>query len=104
MTETPTTETDAQHTDSETRAESADPPNGNGDGEGRSLAVYAQWATFAILVLVALIATLQFYFSASAAIDTFVTPRYRPLFRAGFNLAVLLGCGIGLSVLVRRLA
>ena len=64
---------------------------------------YAQWAAFALLLLVALVATARLYFAASATIDTFVTRRYRPLFMAGFNLAVLLGCGIGLSVLVRRL-
>ena len=74
------------------------------DDAGPAIALYAQWAVFAILTLVALIATLQFYFSASSAIDTFVTDRYRPLFNAAFNLAVILVCGLGLSVLVRRLA
>lgn len=80
----------------------AEGPDEASDG-GRSIAVFAQWAAFAILVLVALIATLQFYFSASAAIDTFVTSRYRPLFTAAFNLVVVLACGLGISVLVRRL-
>jgi hypothetical protein len=62
------------------------------------------WAAFAILVLVALVATFQFYFAASAAITEFVTRRYRPLFRAGFNLVIVLACGLGISLLVRRLA
>jgi hypothetical protein len=64
---------------------------------------YSQWAAFAFLVLIALIATVRLYFAVSSSIDTFVTYRYRPLFMTGFNLAVLLGCGIGLSVLVRRM-
>lgn len=64
---------------------------------------YAQWAAFAFLVLVALLATVRLYFAASATVDTFITRRYRPLFMTGFNLVVLLSCGIGLTVLVRRL-
>lgn len=68
----------------------------------RTLREYAQWAAFAILVLVALIGTVRLYFSLSAAIETFVTRRYRPLFMAGFNLGVVLACVLGLSVLARR--
>lgn len=71
---------------------------------GAKMLVYTQWAAFALLLLVALVATVRLYFAASAAIDTFVTYRFRPLFMAGFNLAVLLACGLGLSALVRRLA
>jgi hypothetical protein len=71
---------------------------------GATMLTYAQWAAFALLLLVALIATVRLYFAASATIDTFVTHRFRPVFMAGFNLAVLLSCGLGLSALVRRLA
>ncbi|MFC7077966.1 hypothetical protein [Haloarcula halophila] len=74
------------------------------DDGGRSIAVYAQWAAFGILVLIALVASLQFYFAASAAVNEFVTRRYRPLFRAGFNLVVVLVAATGISLLVRRLA
>ncbi|GCF12270.1 hypothetical protein Harman_02050 [Haloarcula mannanilytica] len=101
MSDTSTTDTVAQDIDAET-GDTGD--EADTDGSSRSIAVYAQWAMFGILTLVALIATLQFYFSASSTIDTFVTDRYRPLFKAAFNLVVLLVCGIGLSVLVRRLA
>ncbi|EMA01925.1 hypothetical protein SAMN05443574_10460 [Haloarcula vallismortis] len=101
MSDTSNTDTVAQDIDAET---SGAVDEDDADGSGQSIAVYAQWAVFAILTLVALIATLQFYFSASSAIDTFVTDRYRPLFNAAFNLVVVLGCGLGLSVLVRRLA
>ncbi|MBV0903127.1 hypothetical protein [Haloarcula salina] len=98
MSDTESSDPAGQHAERAAAEDATDESEG-----GRSIAVFAQWAAFAILVLVALIATLQFYFSASAAIDTFVTSRYRPLFNAAFNLVVLLGCGIGLSVLVRRL-
>jgi len=100
MSDTSNTDTVAQDIDAETGDTVAEPD----DDSGPAIAIYAQWAVFAILTLVALIATLQFYFSASSAIDTFVTDRYRPLFNAAFNLAVVLACGLGLSVLVRRLA
>ena len=78
------------------------PSSGDGDTAERMLR-YAQWTAFALLALVALIATIRLYFAVSATVDTFVTRRYRPLFMAGFNLAVLLSCGLGLSALVRRL-
>jgi hypothetical protein len=98
---TPTTESADDQPPSETQA-AEDSPESDTDTSHRMVR-YAQWAAFAFLLLVALLATLRLYFAMSATIDTFVTRRYRPLFMAGFNLAVLLGCGIGLSALVRRL-
>ncbi|MFC7027984.1 hypothetical protein ACFQJ5_10905 [Halomicroarcula sp. GCM10025324] len=102
MTDTATsssqTDTDPE---SSVATEASDTDTGGSD---RSIRTYAMWAAFAILVLVALVATFQFYFAASAAISEFVTRRYRPLFRAGFNLLVLLASGLGISLLVRRLA
>jgi len=74
-----------------------------GVGGGRSAAEYAQFGALAVLLLVALVATLQFYFAASAAVSTFVTERYQPLFRAAFNLVVLVAAAAGVTALVRRL-
>jgi len=79
------------------------PASGDGPTTGEQMVRYAQWTAFALLAIVALIATLRFYFAVSATVDTFVTRRYRPVFMAGFNLAVLLSCALGLSALVRRL-
>lgn len=70
----------------------------------RTIVEYLQWALFAILVLVLLISTLQFYNAATSTINTFVAPRFRPPFRMAFNLAMVLVSGLGLSLLVRRLA
>lgn len=96
MTEDPTPTTDEQPPTPSSGADDVD--------TATQMVRYAQWTAFALLVLVALIATIRLYFAVSATVDTFVTRRYRPLFMAGFNLAVLLSCGVGLSALVRRLA
>ena len=69
----------------------------------RRMLRYAQWTAFALLVLVALVATVRLYIAVSATVETFITRRYQPLFMAAFNLAVLLSCIVGLSGLVRRL-
>ena len=110
--------TDEQTTEDEPTADS-DTANGNGgsngnrtgpteasddDSTGEKVIGSLQWGAFAILILVALIATLRFYFAASNAINEFVTRQYRPLFQAVFNLLILLASVFGLSVLARRIA
>lgn len=59
----------------------------------------------ALLVLgaVAVVALFQFYISAIAVINEWIAREYRALFRAVFNLVVLLAAGIGISLLVREL-
>lgn len=57
-----------------------------------------------LFVLLAVVAVVQLYTSVGAAIDTFVAREYRPLFRAAFNLVVLLIAGIGISRTVRELS
>lgn len=105
MTETPTSTSETDTDDAPTAPIDDDPSADDADeATGRSIREYAMWAAFGILVLVALVATFQFYFAASAAISEFVTRRYRPLFRAGFNLVILLASALGISLLVRRLA
>ncbi|WP_135302928.1 hypothetical protein [Haloarcula amylovorans] len=115
MTEEPTTDptvsTDQRQADADDtrRPPEGDQPSDDANGvddtdAGRSAVEYLEWGALTVLALVALMATFQLYFSVSAAVDTFVTRRYRPLFMAGFNLVVLLACGLGLSTIVRRLA
>lgn len=118
MTANPT-DTDESHdvesTDATTGGETSDEPspspgedNSTGAramiGGSRSLVEYVQWGLLAVLLLLVLIATFRFYFSASTAVDRFVTRQYRPLFQAAFNLVILLIAGVGLSLLVRRLS
>jgi hypothetical protein len=73
-----------------------------GDGD-RNLRRYLNYAAIGVLALLALVATLRFYFAASATIDTWVTPEYRPPFQAAFNLVVLLAAVGGLALQLRRL-
>lgn len=98
-----TTDREGRSTDRDDRDERGGTENGEFRESDPSLVRYVQWSLFAVLVLVVLVATFQLYFSASRAIDRFVTTQYRPLFQATFNLVVLLVAGIGLSQLVRRM-
>lgn len=62
-----------------------------------------RYAVVAGLALLALIATLRFYFAASATIDTWVAREYRSLFQALFNLTLLLLSGAGVLWQVQKL-
>ncbi|WP_128476207.1 hypothetical protein [Halorussus pelagicus] len=61
-------------------------------------------AALALFVLLAVVAVIQLYASVNATINTFITAEYRSLFRAAFNLVVLLVSGIGISRTVRELS
>ncbi|MFB6142715.1 MAG: hypothetical protein ABEJ30_05165 [Halorientalis sp.] len=82
------------------------PADGDADESllrGRSPAEYLYWGAFATLLVLALLATVRFYNSASAAIDIWIADDWVPVFQAAFNLAVVFGCAAGLSLLVRRM-
>jgi hypothetical protein len=70
----------------------------------RGLVRYARYALLGGLTLLALVATLRFYFAASNAIDIWVARQYRPLFQAAFNLVVLLVAAVGISWELRQVA
>lgn len=89
--------------DSTTGTDSQYDEYGASGDDSQTIVSYVQWALFVILVLVVLMATLRFYFAASNAIDQFVASQYRSIFQAGFNLAILLVGGLGLSLLVRNM-
>ncbi|MCF2164869.1 MULTISPECIES: hypothetical protein [Halobacterium] len=57
----------------------------------------------AVLGFVAIVALFQFYTSTTAVINEWVGREYRALFRAAFNLVILLATGIGISLVVRKL-
>ena len=63
---------------------------------------YLRLGAIGLLSLLALVATLQLYWNASAAISEWVAPAYVPVFQAAFNLVVLLLALSGLAVLARR--
>ncbi len=86
------------------RGTGADP---GGDQVGTVLGGDAQTtvlrAALVALSLVSLVALWGFYTSVDAAIGVWVADRYRAVARAGFNLAVLLAAGAGVSLVVRAL-
>ncbi|MFC5970415.1 hypothetical protein ACFPYI_03645 [Halomarina salina] len=67
------------------------------------LRTYLLYGALGLCVLLALVATVNFYGSASHAIDVWVSERYQPLYQAAFNLGVLLLAAVGISLVVRRL-
>lgn len=72
-------------------------------GDGRSVRTYLSYVLLAGLSLLALVAALQFYLNASAAIDQWVADEYRSLFKAAFNLVVLLVSAAGITWQIGRL-
>jgi len=57
-----------------------------------------------LFVLLAVVAVVQLYASVNATINTFIADEYRSLFRAAFNLVVLLVSRIGISRTGRALS
>ncbi|WP_227353551.1 hypothetical protein [Haladaptatus salinisoli] len=111
MTDTATADTDTttvrEPTDDRDARIDADraPDDARGGRNERDerIRAYLYRGALVLLVLFAVVALFQFYTSALAVIRTFVADRYRPLFNAAFNLAVLLTTGIGISYVVRRM-
>ena len=68
------------------------------------ITTYVQWGALVGLLVLAMIAAIQFYTSASRAISLWITSEYVPIFQAGFNLVLLLLAAIGISLLTRRLS
>lgn len=114
MTETPTqtqTETSIETdgtTDQQDRQTDASPTTGSApttgiDPSSDRIIRYIAWGALGICSLLAVFALIQFYGSVTDAIDLWVDPKYQPLIRAAFNLAVLLTSLIGVSLLTREL-
>lgn len=72
--------------------------------DGSRLRRFLNYGLLAGLLLLALVAAVGFYTAVSSAISIWVADEWQPLFRAGFNLAVLLLAGSGIAWQVRRLA
>lgn len=70
-----------------------------GDGVRR----YVYYGTLVGLLVLGFVALVQFYLSVGSLISTWITAEYRQLFRAGFNLVVLLCVALVVSLLLRRM-
>jgi hypothetical protein len=73
------------------------------DGDESAVQAYLLKGTLVLLVVLGVVATLQFYLSAQTAIRRFASEEFRPVFVAAFNLVVLLAVGVGVAQVVRRL-
>ncbi|MFC7071270.1 hypothetical protein [Halobaculum lipolyticum] len=73
------------------------------DDDSRDLARYVNYVALAALVVLALVAGVQFYTAVSRTIGRWVADDYRSIVYAAFNLAVLLIAAAGISWQVRRL-
>ncbi|ESP88932.1 hypothetical protein [Candidatus Halobonum tyrrellensis] len=108
-TDTDTTDTHASSATEPAPAEPVESTESTGDRDAdrestaRNLRRYLNYAVLAGLVLLGVVAALQFYLAAGATINRWVAAEYRSLFRAAFNLAVLLLAALGVSVQLRRL-
>lgn len=90
--------------DATAATEQPDDPSDDASDDPSDLVRYARYALLGGLTLLALVATLRFYFAASNAIDIWVAREYRPLFQAAFNLVVLLLAAVGISWEIRKVA
>jgi hypothetical protein len=70
---------------------------------GADVGQYLLKGALVMLVVLGVVATLQFYLSAQTAISRLASTQYRPAFIAAFNLVVLLAVGVGIAQVVRRL-
>ena len=96
---------DPDETPSMTEPTDADTASGEPTDEAsEDLVRYARYALLAGLTLLALLATVRFYFAVSTTIDRWVAPEFRSLFQAAFNLVVLLAAAVGISWEVRKVA
>lgn len=97
----PATADVAPATDSDARADDA-AVSETGGGRSRDMVRYVNYLVLVALVVLALIAGIQFYGAVSRTINQWVTAEYRSLFHGAFNLAVLLVAAAGISWQVRR--
>lgn len=76
---------------------------GDGESDEADVRTYLLKGALVLLVVLGVVATLQFYLSAQTAIRRFASTEFRPVFIAAFNLVVLLGVGVGVAQVVRRM-
>jgi hypothetical protein len=98
--ENATAETDAMDAPSDGRD---DGPADDETDDGPRLRRFLNYGLLAGLLLVALVSAIGLYTAISSAISTWVAREWRPLFRAAFNLAVLLLAGSGIVWQIRRM-
>lgn len=90
--------------DHDEAAPASDDPEGAASDDGEAdVRAYLLKGALVLLVVLGVVATLQFYLSAQTAIRRMASEEFRPAFVAAFNLVVLLAVGVGIAQVVRRL-
>jgi hypothetical protein len=102
------TQTDDESAVEEPAERATDPDDPNDPDESSELVSerarrYFDYAVLVALGVLGFVALVQFYLSASNAINRWISPAYRSLFQAAFNLAVLLITGAAISLQFRRM-
>ncbi|WP_224448974.1 hypothetical protein [Haloprofundus salilacus] len=92
-----------ERTDGGTNAGSETSADATVGRSGRNVRTLLNYAALAVLVLFALVASIQLYTAVGGVIDRWVASEYRIFFRGAFNLVVLLLCVGGISLQLRRL-
>ena len=89
---------------SEEMNNAVDIPKDTGAGKVKTLDDYFKIGVFTIIMLLAFVATFQFYFSVQRAIEMWFEYQYVPIFRALYSLIILTICLylIRLYVLARK--
>lgn len=80
-----------------------DADGGSADGDGPRFRRMLNYGLLAGLLVLALVAAVGLYTAVLGAISTWVTREWRPVFRAAFNLVVLLVAGSGIAWQARRM-
>lgn len=83
-------------------SDAPDSPAGDAD-DGPRFRRLLNYGLLAGLLILALVAAVGLYTAVSSAISTWVTREWRPLFRAAFNLVVLLLAGSGIAWQANRM-
>lgn len=100
--------TGAPEQSGERSSEDSDQLSGEEDGDGLGefdtdrATKLLRWAGVVVLAVTAAVALAGFYNGVNGTIRVFVADPYQPMFRAAFNLALLLVALGGIGILVRR--
>lgn len=98
-----TNDTDATNRASQPSRSNGNETNGEFTLGSRNLRTTLNYAALVFLVLLALVSAVQVYTAVGGMINRLISPEYRDLFGAAFNLTVLLLCVGGISLQLKRI-
>lgn len=99
----PITVPDKQPRNTDNRRQDTRRPRRGVEDTKQKIVGYLFWGTFGAAFLFGAFAAFGFYQSVIEIIDIWVSEDFEPIFRAVFNLVVVLIAILGISLLIRRL-